>query len=77
MRILTKWKVGRTEDGYGEPGLILLDGDMNRTLSIRKDETGHIVFREECDGYFHATMTPDEARLALHEALAWIDDPDA
>ena len=49
---LTKWKTGRTETGYGEEGLLLLDGENDSIISIRKMPDGLIEFREECDGYY-------------------------
>ena len=74
MPELTKWKIGNTKIGFEAPGLILLDGDMDRVVSIRKDEDGQIVFMEECDGYFRVTMSPEDAKSALREALAWLDE---
>ena len=35
---LKKWKKGASENGYGEPGIILIDGDMDRVLSVTKQE---------------------------------------
>lgn len=70
---LTKWEIGRPKDGDSESGLILLDGEMNRIVSLVKEKDGQITFREECDGYFNVTMPKADAKQALLEALAWID----
>jgi hypothetical protein len=72
--VFTKWKVGRTEGGYAEICLILLDGEMDRVVSLVKESDGQITFREECDGYFNVTMPKDEAKKALAEALVWLDE---
>lgn len=55
-----------------EASLILCDGQENRVLSLYRESDGAITFREQCDGYYSVTMTPDEAILALQEAIAWI-----
>lgn len=70
----TKWEIGRTEGGRAGIGLILLDGDRNRIVSLMKEPDGTVTFREECDGYFCVTMPKDEAKKALVEALEWIDE---
>ena len=70
---LTKWKIGPSQDGYGEQGLILLDGESDRIVSLVKSADGQIVFQEECDRYFTVSMSKDDAKQALREALAWID----
>ncbi len=69
---LTKWKIGRNE--YGDTALILLDGNMDRIVSLAKNEAGSVTFREECDGYFNTMMSKDDAKQALLEALEWIDE---
>ena len=71
---LTKWKIDRTECGHAENGLILIDGSMNRVVSLAKEEDGQVTIREECDGYFSVTMPKEHAKQALLEALAWIDE---
>ena len=71
---LTKWEIGCTEGGQSENGLILLDGEMNRVVSLVKEDDGEITFREECDGYFSVTMPKEDAKQALLEALAWLDE---
>ena len=71
---LTKWKIGKSQDSYGEKGLILLDGDFDHIVSLVKRPDGQIVFQEECDGYFTVAMSKDDAKQALREALAWIDE---
>lgn len=71
---LTKWKIGRTESGHAGSSLILLDGEKDRVVSLVKESDGQITLREECDGYFSVTMPKDDAKKALLEALAWIDE---
>ena len=71
---LTKWKIGPCENGYGEKGLILLDGRLDRIVSLVKSEDGQIIFSEESDGYFNVVMSRDDAKQALREAIAWIDE---
>ena len=68
---MTKWTEGSTENGYGKKGIILEDGDIDRVISLCKED-GKIVFREECDGYFSVEMTKEEAIIALEEAIQWV-----
>lgn len=71
---LTKWRIGRVENGMGGPGLLLLDGDLDNVVSLLKEPNGDITFTEECDGYFAVTMSKEEAKQALKEAIEWIDE---
>lgn len=72
---LTKWMTGRTEKGYGKNGLILLDNEgEGNILSLEKSNDGTITFMEECDGCFFVTMSKTDAKQALMEAIAWIDE---
>jgi len=70
----TKWKIGCPDSGHSKSALILLDDEQDRVISLAKESDGQIMFREECDGYFCVKMPKDEARQALLEALAWIDE---
>lgn len=74
---LTKWKIGTTEGMHPDSGLILLDGKMDRVVSLVKEQDGKVTFREESDGYFCVTMTKEEAKKALLEAITWIDGDDS
>jgi hypothetical protein len=65
---LSKWRIGRNGR------LILLDGEMDQVVSLTQEEDGTITFREECDNYFFVTMPKEEAKKALIEALAWLDE---
>ena len=73
---LLKWRIGRNGR------LILLDGDLDRVISLTKEEDGTITFRQECDtyyfeepdNYFFVNMPKEEAKQALIEAMAWIDE---
>lgn len=69
---LTKWKSGLTANETGREGILLIDGEMNRTLSLSKTDEGEILFLEECDGYFGVAMSKEDAVAALEEAIAWI-----
>lgn len=71
---LTKWATGNTANGFGDEGILLIDGEGNRTLSLRKTEEGQISFLEECDGYFGVAMSKEQAIAALEEAIAWIKE---
>jgi hypothetical protein len=71
---LTKWEIVRSGIGHAESALILLDGEMNNVVSLTKEQDGQITFREECAGYFKATMPKDDAKRALLEALSWLDE---
>lgn len=53
-------------------GINLLDGDMNRVVSIAATADGMIEIREECDGYFVKRCTKAEAIEALQEAVEWL-----
>ena len=45
-----------------------------RVLGIYADRnTGNIIFGEQCDDYFSVTLTPEQAKAALLEAIAWIE----
>lgn len=71
---LTKWGIERVENGMGRPGLVLLDGAFNKVVSLLKEPNGDITFTEECDGFFSVTMSKDEAKQALKEAIEWVDE---
>lgn len=70
----TKWEIGRTEKGREKEGLILFDNDWHGIFSLMKQKNGSITFCEECDGYFSIDMSKEDAKIALLEALAWIDE---
>jgi hypothetical protein len=59
---------GRTENGYGKPGI-----GIGRVFSIRAED-GKFVFTEECDGYFSEEYTKEQAIELLKEAMAWIEE---
>lgn len=60
-------KKGRTDKGYGEPGIILGENVM----SVRVQD-GLVVFKEECDGYFSYVCSPNEAMDILDDLKKWI-----
>jgi len=68
------WKIGVTEAGYGNDGLILLDGNMDRIVSLSKTENGDISFVEECDGFFKVSLSKTGAKAALKEAIKWVEN---
>lgn len=47
--------------------------DVGRVVSIKKLDNGNVRFREECDCYFEFTLTKEEAKQLLTEALEWLD----
>lgn len=64
---LTKWTQ------IDSTGIYLNDDDGGRILTISK-EGGHLVtFSEACDYYFSVTMSKEDAKRALLEALAWLE----
>lgn len=71
MGNMEKWKIGRTENGYGAEGIILKGGD-GQILSVLKNDTG-FVFREECDGYFLETYSKEDALKIIDELRDWIN----
>jgi hypothetical protein len=44
-----------------------------RVLSIYKLSDGSINFREDCDEYFSVTLSKEQAKELLLEALEWIE----
>ncbi len=62
------FKKGNTENGYGEEGIILDE----RIFSLSKD-SGKIVIREECDGYFYKELSTEDAVALFQEAINWIE----
>lgn len=71
---LTLWAVQATETGHGPQGIVLLKGEESaRVVSLRRVERGRVQIMEECDGFFSVTLSPDDAKQALREAIAWID----
>lgn len=68
---LTKWVEGRSENGYGDGG-ILLKGIDERILSVVKTEKG-IQFMEECDGYYSETYSKADALKVVDELREWIN----
>ena len=73
VKELTKWKTGKSENGYGEDGIVLLDGDLDRVLSVTKQEGGQIQFMEECDGHFRLTCGKEDALRVVDELRSWIE----
>lgn len=43
-----------------------------RVLAVAVDSDGKVQFIEQCDGWFGAAVTPEQAVEALEEAIAWI-----
>ena len=70
MKELEHWMEGINQDH--ENALILSRGHTDRVISIRIDECGMVEFRENCDGFFFAEFSKDEAINALNEAIEWI-----
>lgn len=52
----------------------LNDNEGLRTLAIKMMYKGTVLFREECDGYFGAEMSREEAVSALREAIEYIEN---
>lgn len=70
------WREGNTETGYGEPGIILDEDSQNGAgalISMRVMDDGNIELREECDGYFTRTESPENAIAIFREAIKWIE----
>lgn len=72
------WQAGKTEGGFGPEGIKLVVGEFDygndRVVSLALSAEGNkVTIREECDGYFSATVTKAEAIEALREAIAWIE----
>ena len=65
------WIEGKSENGYGEKGILLKEGD-ERILSVVKNKNG-IQFMEECDGYFSHIYTKEEALKLIDELREWIN----
>lgn len=55
-------------------GINLINGEDGRNyiLTIKKKD-GKIRFRENCDQYFSVTLSPEDAKVALREAIDYID----
>jgi hypothetical protein len=70
-KALRLWVPGRIY-GDNKEGILLHGGGDNRVLAITKND-GMVTFHEQCDGYFYVMMSRADARAALLEALAWID----
>ncbi len=70
MTGLTKWTECKSQNGYGENGIVLKGGD-NRILSVVKNENG-IEFMEECDCYFSETYTKEDALKVIDELREWL-----
>lgn len=73
MAELTKWTTEKTYSRANQPSISLIDGEQDRIVSLSIDD-GAVVFLEECDGYFSVRMSIDDAKTALKEALAWLDE---
>jgi hypothetical protein len=63
------FKKGRTDCGYGGNGIILDERIFSISIKNKK-----VVFREECDGFFKISYTPDAAVEVLKEAIAYIEN---
>lgn len=71
---LTKWKPMVRGLEADHTGISLNDDDFDRVLEITKDLAGLVTFREACDGYYCISMPKEEAKRALLEALAWLEN---
>ena len=60
-----------TEKRHGEISLNDVDEDL-RTLAVKMMHDGTVLFREECDGYFCAQLSKEDAVKALQEAIDYI-----
>ena len=56
----------------GEHRILLIDGDMDRVVSIGINEERNVVIRERCDRYFRKECSKAEAIEALQEAIDWL-----
>jgi len=65
-----------TEKRHGKISINDVDGDL-RTLSVKMMHDGTVLLREECDGYFCAQLSRDEAVDALKEAIDYIQSYNA
>ena len=65
------WKKGKTQDGYGDDGIIL-KADRDRILSVCKTDEG-IKFTEECDGHFTETFSKEDAIKLIDELREWVN----
>lgn len=65
---------GKTELGYGDRGLLLkadgFDGSIH-VFSVAVID-GYVTFREECDGFYKATMSTEKALNLLDEIKKYI-----
>ena len=68
--IMQKWKTGKSENGYGFDGILLIGGN-ERILSVVKTSEG-IQFMEECDGFFSETYSKEDALKIIDELRNWI-----
>jgi len=65
------WIEGKSENGYGEKGILIKGGD-EKILSVVKNEEG-IQFMEECDGYFREVYSKEDALKLIDELREWIN----
>jgi hypothetical protein len=69
---MEKWRIGNTENGHGNVGIILIGEDgVDHILSVKKIEAG-FEFMEECDGYFSNTYSKEAALKVVDELREWI-----
>lgn len=71
---LTKWNPMVRGLEVDHTGISLNDDDFGRVLEITKDSAGLVTFSEACDGYYCISMPKEEAKRALLEALAWLEN---
>lgn len=65
-------RLGKTEGGFGDKGMLLESDDEEPIFSVRKIGE-EIEIREECDGYFFKRLIKKEAVKLFKEFIRWIE----
>ena len=68
---LTKWD--EETCFYGYRYIDLKGVDCNRVVKIVKQKDNSISFEEMCDENYSINMSKEDAKIALQEAIDWID----
>jgi hypothetical protein len=69
--IMKHWTKGREPVGEGNKGIILKQN--HQVVSVYKID-GKISITEECDGWYEAEYTKEEALELIEELKQWIED---
>lgn len=71
---MSKWTKTSRWGQHNDNKISLVDHDNDPRIMSIKVTDNNVRFREECDGYFSIDMTIEDAKQALKDAIAFIEE---